>query len=46
MEKEFSEYLKKILANRKEEANGILRMDEEGVNIVEIFGKIISKAKP
>ena len=46
LENELSDDLKKILKMRKEEANGLCVLDEQGVTYVSIKGKILSKAKP
>jgi hypothetical protein len=46
LENELSEDLKKILKMRKEEANGLCVLNEQGIKYETIKGKILSKAKP
>jgi len=46
LESELSDALKAILQKRKDEAEGICVLDEQGVKLVSGKGKIISQARP
>ena len=46
LENELSEDLKKILKKRKDEAEGLVALDEAGINFVTGFVKVYSKVKP